>query len=119
MIVQKSPVSLVYLKKNDDDIPLPPAHINFEWFEERVKGHECEICQTNNSIYDMVLGTRQLPVLNDESSRLCHHVYGYECLHQMQVHCGSVISCLLCRYRGSIVRHKILREPYCDWANGT
>ena len=51
--------------KNDDDIPLPPAHINFERFVERVKGHECAICQTNYSIADKVLGTLQLPVLND------------------------------------------------------
>ena len=89
--------------KNDDDIPLPPAHSNFERFVERVKGHECAICQKNNSIYDKVLGTLQLPVLNDESSTLCRHVYCYECLHQMQLHAGTVIKCPQCRYQGDVV----------------
>ena len=29
--------------ENDDDIPLPPAHINFERFVKRVEGHRCAI----------------------------------------------------------------------------
>ena len=61
--------------KNDDDIPLPPAHINFEQYVEREEGHDCAICKTSFSIYYTVLGTLQLPVLNDESSRSCRHVY--------------------------------------------
>ena len=61
--------------KDDDDISLPTAHINFKRFLERVKGHDCVICQMNCNIYDKVLGTLQLPVLNDERSRLCQHVY--------------------------------------------
>ena len=106
--------------RNDDDISLPPAHINFEQFLKRVGGHECAICQKNYSISDKVLGTLQRPVLNDESSRLCRNVYCYECLHQMQVHDGSVIiKCPQCRYKAGVVRHEILRDPYCDWVNGT
>jgi hypothetical protein len=30
--------------KNDDDIPLPPAPINFKLFVEREEGHDCAIC---------------------------------------------------------------------------
>ena len=55
---------------NDDDIPLSPAHINFEQFVEREEGHFCTICLTNFSIRDKALGTIQLPIQNDESSRL-------------------------------------------------
>ena len=54
--------------ENDDDIPLPPAHINFEQFVKCVDGHECAIFQVKYSLYDTILGTFQLPVLNDESS---------------------------------------------------
>jgi hypothetical protein len=105
--------------EKDDDISLPPAHINFKRFLEHVKGHVSAIRQMNYNIYDKVLGTIQLPVLNDESSRLCHHVFCYKCHHQMQIHAGSVIKFLLCRYHGGVVCHEILRDPYCDWANGT
>jgi hypothetical protein len=61
--------------KNYDDNPLPLVHINFKLFVERDEGHYCAICQTNFSICDKTLGTIQIPVQNDESSRLCIHVF--------------------------------------------
>jgi hypothetical protein len=114
--------------KNDDDIPLPPAHINFEQFVEREEGHFCTICLTNYSIRDKALGTFQLPIPNDENSRLCHHVFCYECLQKMQIHTDivedctlpeTVIRCPLCNRRGVIEHHKMNRNPRCNWANGT
>jgi hypothetical protein len=69
--------------KNDNDIPSPPAHINFEQFVEREEGHYCAICCRTYIIRDKALGTIQLPIPNDESSRLCRHVFCYECLQQM------------------------------------
>ena len=45
--------------KNDDDIPLPTAHINFKQYLEREEGHDCAVCKMNYSIYVTVLGTLQ------------------------------------------------------------
>ena len=81
--------------KNDDDIPSPPVRINFELFVEREEGHYCAICQMNYSIRDKALGTIQLPVQNDEISRLCRHVFCYKCLQQVQIHTDPVIRCTL------------------------
>jgi hypothetical protein len=84
---------------------LPPVHINFKLFVEREEGHYCAICQTNYSIRDKTLGTFQLPVQNDESSRLCIHVFCYECLQQVQVHTETVICCPLSEI--------VIRCPLC------
>ena len=83
---------------------------------------------TNYSIRDKALGTMQLPVQNDESSRLCSHVFCYECLQQVQVHTETVIRCLLsetvihcplCNRHGAIVHHRKNRNPSCNWDNET
>jgi len=106
--------------KNGDDIPLPPAHINFKQFVEREEGRFCAICHTNYSIHDKALGTFKLPIQNDESSRLCLHVFCYECLQQVQIHTDPVVECTLpetvihcplCKFQGTIVYHGVNRNP--------
>ena len=64
------------------------------------------MCNFSNEL--QVLGTLQLPVLNDESSRVCRHIFCYKSLLRMQANDGSVIKCPLCRRQSGFVRHEIV-----------